>query len=224
MPLDGDRAPVRRPSDHPARDLWPRNRLRSRARYPRAIRVLATQAYFGKRKEKFHGEFLLALKMLEDGYVKPAEMKSSWAGAMGLTQFLPSDFYKYAVDFDGDGRRDIWNSVPDALASAAKQLVDKGWQRGVRWSYEVHAPAASTAPSVFPKIPAADRRMDRGRVCAGLWAHRFCGGTRGDRIAAAAGRHFMVRRFSPRKIILPSRNIISPTLCPFRRPFKRSHH
>jgi lytic murein transglycosylase len=106
-----------------------------------AIRVLATQAYFGKRKEKFQGEFLLALKMLEDGSVKLADMKSSWAGAMGLTQFLPSDFYKYAVDFDGDGRRDIWNSVPDALASAAKQLVDKGWQRGVRWAYEVHAPA-----------------------------------------------------------------------------------
>jgi lytic murein transglycosylase len=106
-----------------------------------AIRVLATQAYFGKRKEKFQGEFLLALKMLEDGSVKLADMKSSWAGAMGLTQFLPSDFYKYGVDFDGDGRRDIWNSVPDALASAAKQLLDKGWQRGVRWAYEAHAPA-----------------------------------------------------------------------------------
>jgi lytic murein transglycosylase len=106
-----------------------------------AIRVLATQAYFGKRKEKFQNEFLLSLKMLEDGSVKRADMKSSWAGAMGLTQFLPSDFYKYAVDFDGDGRRDIWNSVPNALASSAKQLVDKGWQRGVRWAYEVHAPA-----------------------------------------------------------------------------------
>jgi lytic murein transglycosylase len=106
-----------------------------------AIRVLATQAYFGKRKEKFQGELLLAMKMLDDGYVKLADMKSSWAGAMGLTQFLPSDFYKYAVDFDGDGRRDIWNSVPDALASAAKQLVDKGWQRGLRWAYEVRAPA-----------------------------------------------------------------------------------
>jgi lytic murein transglycosylase len=106
-----------------------------------AIRVLATQAYFGKRKDKFQGEFLLALKMLEDGYVKRADMKSSWAGAMGLTQFLPSDFYKYAVDFDGNGRPDIWNSVPDALASAAKQLLDKGWQRGLRWAYEVRAPA-----------------------------------------------------------------------------------
>jgi hypothetical protein len=59
---------------------------------------------------------------------------------MGLTQFLPSDFYKYAVDFDGDGRRDIWNSVPDALASTAKQLVDKGWQRDLHWAYEVRPP------------------------------------------------------------------------------------
>jgi len=105
-----------------------------------AVRVLATQAYYGKRKDKFRDEFLLALKMLEQGYVKLADMKSSWAGAMGLTQLLPSEFYKYAVDFDGDGRLDIWNSVPDALASAAKQLVDKGWQRDLRWSYEVLAP------------------------------------------------------------------------------------
>ena len=106
-----------------------------------AIRVLATQAYLGKRKEKFREEFVLALKMLEDGYVKLPDMKSSWAGAMGLTQFMPSDFYRYAVDFDGDGRPDIWNSVPDALASAAKQLVGKGWQRDLRWAYEVHPPA-----------------------------------------------------------------------------------
>ena len=106
-----------------------------------AVRVLATQAYLGKRKDKFRGEFLLALKMLQDGYVKLADMKSSWAGAMGLTQLLPSDFYKYAVDFDGDGRPDIWNSVPDALASAAKELVEEGWQRDVQWAYEVHAPA-----------------------------------------------------------------------------------
>jgi lytic murein transglycosylase len=105
-----------------------------------AVRALATQAYYGKRKEKFQEEFLLALKMLDDGVIRRADMKSSWAGAMGLTQFLPSDFYKYGVDFDGDGRRDIWNSVPDALASTAKQLVDKGWQRNLRWAYEVHAP------------------------------------------------------------------------------------
>jgi lytic murein transglycosylase len=106
-----------------------------------AIRVLATQAYLGKRKEKFREEFLLALKILDQGQIKLADMRSSWAGAMGLTQFLPSDYFKYAVDLDGNGRADIWNSVPDALASAAKQLVDKGWQRGLRWAYEVHTPA-----------------------------------------------------------------------------------
>ncbi len=106
-----------------------------------AIRVLATQAYLGKRKDQFLNEFLLALKILDEGHVKLADMTSSWAGAMGLTQFLPSDYLKYAVDFDGDGRADIWNSVPDALASAAKQLRDKGWQPGLRWAYEVHPPA-----------------------------------------------------------------------------------
>jgi lytic murein transglycosylase len=116
-----------------------------------AVRVLATQAYLGKRKEKFRGEFLLALKILDDGYVKLADMKSSWAGAMGLTQFLPSDFYKYAVDFDGDGRRDIWNSVPDALASAAKQLLDKGWRRDLRWAYEVRAPANVDCTTGIPE-------------------------------------------------------------------------
>ena len=106
-----------------------------------AIRVLATQAYFGKRKDQFLTEFLLALKILQQGEVTLANMKSSWAGAMGLTQFLPSDYLKYAVDFDGDGKADIWNSVPDALASAAKQLVDKGWQPGLHWAYEVRAPS-----------------------------------------------------------------------------------
>jgi lytic murein transglycosylase len=106
-----------------------------------AVRVLATQAYLGKRKDKFREEFLYALKMLDEGKVKLAGMKSSWAGAMGLTQFLPSDYLKYAVHFGGPGPADIWNSVPDALASAAKQLAAKGWQRGVRWAYEVHPPA-----------------------------------------------------------------------------------
>ena len=105
-----------------------------------AIRVLATQAYIGKRKDFFRNEFLHALKMLQDGTPR-ADMRSSWGGAMGLTQFLPSEYYKYAVDFDGDGRADIWRSVPDALASAAKQLAGKGWQRGERWAYEVKAPA-----------------------------------------------------------------------------------
>ncbi len=106
-----------------------------------AMRVLATQAYVGKRKDMFREEFLLAMKMLQEG-TKREDMRSSWGGAMGLTQFLPSEFYKHGVDFDGSGHADIFHSVPDALASAAKQLVDKGWQPGRRWAYEVHAPAS----------------------------------------------------------------------------------
>ena len=105
-----------------------------------AIRVLATQGFYGKRKDLFRNEFLFALKMLEDG-VSPADMRSSWGGAMGMTQFLPSEYYKHAVDFDGDGKRDIWRSAPDALASAAKQLAEKGWQPGKHWAYEVRVPA-----------------------------------------------------------------------------------
>jgi len=107
-----------------------------------AIRTLATQAYLGRRKDMFRKELLFALKLLEDGEISLPEMHSSWAGTMGLTQFLPSEFYKYAVDFDGDGRRNIWSSVPDALASTAKQLADKGWQKDQRWAYEVRVPKA----------------------------------------------------------------------------------
>jgi lytic murein transglycosylase len=122
-----------------------------------AIRVLATQAYIGKRKDFFRNEFLYALKMLQDG-VPRADMRSSWGGAMGLTQFLPSEFYKYGVDFDGNGKVDIWHSVPDALASAAKQLAGKGWQRGERWAYEVHAPANADCSIGVPEVamPIAD--------------------------------------------------------------------
>jgi lytic murein transglycosylase len=114
-----------------------------------AFRVLATQGFYGRRKDFFRNEFLVALKMLEDG-VKPADMRSSWGGAMGLTQFLPSEFYKHAVDFDGDGRRDIWHSVPDALASAAKQLAEKGWQPGKHWAYEVRVPAGLDCTTANP--------------------------------------------------------------------------
>ena len=116
-----------------------------------AIRTLATQAYTGKRKEFFQNEFLHALKMLQDG-VPRSDMRSSWGGALGLTQFLPSEFYKYAVDFDGDGRADIWHSVPDALASAAKQLAGKGWRSGEPWAVEVRAPAGADCSIGVPDV------------------------------------------------------------------------
>jgi lytic murein transglycosylase len=105
-----------------------------------AIQMLATQAYVGRRKPFFRNELLTALKMLEDG-VPRSQLRSSWGGAMGLTQFLPSEYYKYGVDFEHKGRVDIWTSVPDALASAAKQLVGEGWERDKPWAYEVRVPA-----------------------------------------------------------------------------------
>jgi lytic murein transglycosylase len=123
--------------------IWGRETDFGRYQLPyNALRVLATQAYTGKRKDQFREEFLAALKLLQDGGAKMADMRSSWAGAMGLTQFLPSEIYKHGVDMDGDGRVDLWHSVPDALASAAKQLQGKGWQSGKRWSYEVRPPAS----------------------------------------------------------------------------------
>ncbi|MDQ8727769.1 lytic murein transglycosylase [Bradyrhizobium sp. LHD-71] len=116
-----------------------------------AIRTLATQAYVGRRKEQFRNEFVLALKMMQDGYGSP-QMRSSWAGAIGLTQLIPSEFYKNAVDFDGDGRIDIFNSVPDALAITAKQLRSKGWQPGLRWAYEVRAPQGADCTLGVPEV------------------------------------------------------------------------
>ena len=104
-----------------------------------AIRVLATQAFAGRRKDEFRLELIAALKMLQAG-VPRAKMKSSWAGAVGLTQFMPTEYFKHLEDGDGDGKVDIFDSVPDALASAARQLANKGWVRGVRWGYEVKLP------------------------------------------------------------------------------------
>lgn len=163
--------------------IWGRETAFGTYRLPHdGVRVLATQAYVGRRKDQFRQEFLLALKMLQEGHASRADLRSSWAGAMGMTQFLPSEFYKQAVDFDGDGRRDIWRSVPDALASAAKQLADKGWQRGQRWAYEVRVPNGIDCTTADPAhkrqlgdwvkrgfAPAFDRRI--GRDDAGVDAH-----------------------------------------------------
>lgn len=116
------------------------------------VRVLATQAYVGRRKDQYRTEFILAMKIIAEGAVARQGMRASWAGATGLTQFLPSEYYKHGVDFDGDGKVDIWRSVPDALASAAQQLVNKGWKSGVRWAYEVRAPANVDCTMGVPEV------------------------------------------------------------------------
>jgi lytic murein transglycosylase len=133
--------------------IWGRETDYGRYRLPYdLVRVLATQAYVGRRKDQYRTEFILALKILSDGVVKRPDLRASWAGATGLTQFLPSEFYKHGVDFDRDGRVDIWHSVPDALASAAQQLVNKGWQKGVRWAYEVRAPDRVDCTMGVPEV------------------------------------------------------------------------
>lgn len=121
--------------------IWGRETAFGKAKLPYyAVRALATQAFMGRRREKFHEELLLAFRILEEKHITRKAMKSSWAGAMGHTQFLPSDFHNYAVDFTGDGRRDIWGTIPDALASTANFLKQKGWERGKTWGYEVRLP------------------------------------------------------------------------------------
>ena len=117
--------------------IWGRETAFGHHKLPHdAINVVATQAYLGRRKELFRTELIAALKMLESG-VPRSLMRASWAGAMGLTQFMPSEYFKHAHDLDGDGKTDIWNSIPDALASAASQLKGKGWVAGQTWGYEV---------------------------------------------------------------------------------------
>ncbi len=101
-----------------------------------ALRVLVTKAFMSTRKELFRKELLAALQILQKGYINKGAMQSSWAGALGQPQFMPSVYLKYAVDFDGDGKRDIWNSVPDTLASIANYLSKSGWQGGRDWGFE----------------------------------------------------------------------------------------
>jgi lytic murein transglycosylase len=108
------------------------------------IRVLATLAWTGRRRDMFRDELLAALKMMQDGVLDPATMKASWAGAVGLTQFMPSEYDALAYDLDKDGRKDIWFSAGDALASAANQLKAKGWTAGQPWGIEVKLPTGAT--------------------------------------------------------------------------------
>lgn len=107
--------------------------------------ALATLAYEGRRAKFFRGELLSALQIANRGYADPGEMLGSWAGAMGQNQFMPSTYLGYAVDFDGDGHRDIWSSLPDVFASMANYLSRSGWDARYRWGREVIAPADLSA-------------------------------------------------------------------------------
>ena len=105
------------------------------------IASLATLAYDGRRSAYFRQELLQALRILEDGHITPEAMMGSWAGAMGQSQFMPSSFVNYAVDHDGDGRRDIWGTQGDVFASAANYLAQAGWRAGETWGRQVTLPS-----------------------------------------------------------------------------------
>lgn len=122
--------------------IWGRETGFGAAKMPYdAFEVLGTKAFMSTKKDFFRTEVLAALEIVERGLAPVNAMKSSWAGALGQPQFMPTSFLKHAVDFDGDGRPDIWNSTPDVLASIANYLVHYGWVRGRGWGTEVTVPA-----------------------------------------------------------------------------------
>jgi lytic murein transglycosylase len=104
------------------------------------FRSLSTLGYIGYRHPYFRNELLVALKIMQDGHIGRGEMLSSWAGAMGQTQFMPTNFVDYAIDFSGDGKADIWTNVPDAMGSTGNYLHKFGWKGGLPWGFEVVVP------------------------------------------------------------------------------------
>jgi membrane-bound lytic murein transglycosylase B len=104
------------------------------------FRSLATLGYIGYRDPYFRNELLVAMRIMQDNHFARDKMVSSWAGAMGQTQFMPSNVVDYAIDFSGDGKSDLWSNVPDALASTANYLAKEHWQRGLPWGFEVTIP------------------------------------------------------------------------------------
>ena len=111
------------------------------------VRSLATLSCSGRRQAFFRGELLATLRIVESGDIPPEALVGSWAGAFGQTQFMPTTFQRLAIDFDGDGRRDIVGSVPDALGSTANYLRRAGWVTGQPWGYEVRLPANYGGPA-----------------------------------------------------------------------------
>ncbi len=116
--------------------------LKKTARLHYVPQALATLAYGDKKRQKFgRTQLIAALKIFQAGDIDREQFMGSWAGAMGHTQFIPTSYLAYGVDMDGNGRRDIWNSIPDALATAASLLQENGWRKGKTWGYEVISPA-----------------------------------------------------------------------------------
>jgi membrane-bound lytic murein transglycosylase B len=124
---------------------------RSVGGYP-VIDAVATLAYEGRRTAFFRQELLHALRIVDQGHISPDKMMGSWAGAMGQLQFMPSSFQAFAVDYDGNGRVDLWNSLPDVFASAANYLSKAGWVKDEIWGWEVSLPKGFDASSAGPDV------------------------------------------------------------------------
>lgn len=107
-------------------------------------RALATLAYDGRRSDFFRDELLKSLQIIQESHISYPLMKGSWAGAMGQCQFMPSSFFKFAVDYDGDGHKNIWTSLPDVFASIANYLSQSGWDKDGTWGRRIRLPAGHT--------------------------------------------------------------------------------
>ncbi len=173
---------------------------------------LATLSCFGRRQAFFRGEFISTLRIVQDGHATPDGLVGSWAGAFGHTQFMPSTFLRTAVDFDGDGRRDVVGSVPDALASTANYLKRAGWRTGEPWGYEVRLPAGFDVSQAGRrnKRPLADwtamgvRRVDPGDRGAAAGEAAAVAGDRGAPKADRGAAPVEPSPGSPAAVLLPA--------------------
>jgi len=143
----------------------------------KVVDALATLAYEGRRSAYFRQELLEALQILDQGHITPERMLGSWAGAMGQSQFMPSSFLRYAQDFDGDGRRDIWGTPADVFASAANYLSKVGWRMDQNWGREVKLPKKGDSASWVG--------LDKAQNLS-VWANRGVRQANGKPLPAAA--------------------------------------
>jgi len=165
------------------------------------VHALATLVEGNYRKDFFREELLTALRIISDGHVSANNMTGSWAGAMGHTQFMPSSFMRYAVDYNGDGRKDIWNSVQDALGSTANYLKEHGWRPGETWGYEVKLPQGFNF--------AAARQLDKAPISQ--WASMGIGRVSGrafPRGSDMASLYMPAGASGPVFLLLPNFDVI----------------
>jgi lytic murein transglycosylase len=163
------------------------------------LESLSTLSCYGRRQSFFRGEFFTTLRILQEGHVAPDKLNGSWAGAFGHTQFMPSTFMRLAVDFDGDGRRDLVDSVPDALASTANFLKRAGWRSALPWGFEVKLPAG------FDASAAGRRSKQPASVWAARGVKRLDGSALVQPREAIAGRsNLALGADTPSAILLPA--------------------